>query len=69
MKLMWAKTHTRIVAVSLAAVAAGFGAYRMLVAQADSESPATPAVHENDKHPSEVEEYWTEERMRDATGG
>lgn len=66
---MRAKTRTRIMAASLAAAVAGFGAYRMLLAQADPESPATPAVRENDRHPSEVQDYWTEERMRDATGG
>ncbi|SDL29248.1 hypothetical protein [Nonomuraea jiangxiensis] len=66
---MWAKTHTRIVAVSLAVVAVGFGAYRVLTAQPDQESPATPAVHHNDRDPGEVEQYWTEERMRNATGG
>ncbi|WP_043636112.1 hypothetical protein [Nonomuraea candida] len=66
---MWAKTHIRIVAVSLAAAVVAFGAYRMLVAQAGSGDPATPAVHQNVQDPGQVHDYWTEERMRDATGG
>jgi len=66
---MWAKTRIRVVAVFLAAVALGVGVYLIIVATPDSGSPATPAVRQNHRPPGEVEEYWTEERMRDATGG
>ncbi|MFI6388811.1 hypothetical protein ACIBHY_20010 [Nonomuraea sp. NPDC050547] len=63
------KVSVRVVAVFVVAVAVGFAVHRVVLAQADSRSPVSPAVLENDGDPGQVLDYWTDERQRDATGG
>ncbi|ACY96726.1 MULTISPECIES: hypothetical protein [Thermomonospora] len=65
-------SRRRIIAMGggAAAIAAitivGFAAASQAGRAPDAQEPAQPVTHEVQQDPQEVEEYWTEERMRNA---